>query len=112
MSEEFTGKIFALMGKSASGKDSLYPKVLGMLSMRKIAINPVVMYTTRPIRSQETDGVEYFFISDQDLDQFKEHNKVIEERSYDTEYGVWRYAVVDDGQIKGKQNYFMLIATT
>ena len=51
------GKIFYLMGKSASGKDTIYKKVKEQLPELKT----IVIYTTRPIREGEQDGVEYFF---------------------------------------------------
>lgn len=50
------GKIFYLMGKSSSGKDTIYKELLqGFPKMKRI-----VLYTTRPRREGECDGVEYF----------------------------------------------------
>ena len=54
------GKIFYVMGKSASGKDTIYKQ----LHARMPELKTVRMYTTRPIRDGETDGVEYFFVDD------------------------------------------------
>ena len=48
------GKIFYVMGKSASGKDTIYKKLLE----RFPGLKTVVTYTTRPIRDGETEGVE------------------------------------------------------
>ena len=45
------------MGKSSSGKDTIYKKLKEKLPQFK-SITP---YTTRRIREGETDGVEYFF---------------------------------------------------
>ena len=52
------GKIYCMMGKSSTGKDTLYKMLLedGALSLKKI-----IPYTTRPMRRGETDGVEYYF---------------------------------------------------
>ncbi len=50
------GKIFYVMGKSASGKDTIYKK----LHSRMPELKTVTMYTTRPIRDGEHNGVEYF----------------------------------------------------
>ena len=90
------GKIFLLMGKSTSGKDTIYKKLIcdESLSLRK-----VVPYTTRPMRDGETDGVQYFFKSTEEYRALKEAGKIIEERTYYTNYGEWRYFTVDDGQI-------------
>ena len=41
------GKIFYLMGKSASGKDTLFKEILERIPELKT----VVPYTTRPIRT-------------------------------------------------------------
>lgn len=39
----------------------------------------------------------------------KDQGKVIEDRAYDTVYGIWRYFTVDDGQIDlAEQNYLMI----
>ena len=52
------GKLFYIMGKSSSGKDTIYKRLMedGDLSFKNI-----VGYTTRPIREGETNGKEYFF---------------------------------------------------
>ena len=76
------GKIFCMMGKSSCGKDTLYKRILqeGILPLSSI-----VPYTTRPIRSGETDGVEYFFTDEQMLLDYERAGKVIEVRSYQTD---------------------------
>ena len=57
------GKIFYLMGKSSSGKDTIYKELLqGFPKMKRI-----VLYTTRPRREGECDGVEYFFTDEEKL---------------------------------------------
>ncbi|WP_366559120.1 hypothetical protein [uncultured Eubacterium sp.] len=55
------GKIYCLMGKSASGKDTIYNR---LLAMEELQLRRVVPYTTRPIRSGETEGESYFFCSE------------------------------------------------
>ena len=52
------GRLFVFMGKSASGKDTLY----GELLARYPEIHAVIPYTTRPIREGETDGGAYYFV--------------------------------------------------
>ena len=51
-------KIYVLIGKSATGKDTLYRKLLEDI---RINFRPIITYTTRPIRKGEQNGVEYFF---------------------------------------------------
>ena len=89
------GKIFYVMGKSASGKDTIYKKLLE----RFPGLKTVVTYTTRPIRDGETEGVEYHFTSVPQLEQMKTEGRVIESRTYETVFGPWCYCTVNDGQI-------------
>ncbi len=98
-------KIYTVIGKSATGKDTIYKK---LLEHEELGLRSVIMYTTRPIRKSETDGVEYFFVDEARLKELKKQNKVIEHRSYNTIHGEWHYFTVDDGQIDlGSHDYIM-----
>lgn len=88
------GRIYFLMGKSASGKDTMYEKILEKFSLKK-----VVPYTTRPLRENEENGKQYFFVSNEEYLEKEKNNQIIESRVYETIYGPWRYFTVDDGQI-------------
>ncbi len=100
------GKIFCIMGKSSSGKDTLYKQILEDAHLH---LSKIVLYTTRPIRSGETDGVEYFFVKEAKLLELEAAGKIIEQRAYDTIHGIWRYFTVNDGQIHlQNQNYLMI----
>lgn len=95
-------KIFYLMGKSSSGKDTIFKELEGLRTL--------VPYTTRPIRAGEEDGVEYYFTDEAGFQKLLSSGKVIEQREYHTFHGVWRYFTVDDGQFvpEGKQDYIMI----
>lgn len=100
------GKIYILMGKSASGKDTLYKKIL---EYKDLKLQTVVGYTTRPIRTGETEGVEYHFVDWDAFEAFQAAGKVIESRIYHTVLGDWNYFTVADGQIDLEhQDYLML----
>ena len=101
------GKIYCMMGKSSSGKDTLYQKVLERLPQ----IHRVVPYTTRPIREGEQDGVEYHFVDDKQLAELETDDKIVELRAYNTAHGIWKYFTVDDGQIDLEQGDYLLIGT-
>ena len=88
------GRIYYLLGKSATGKDTLYKEIL----KRRPKLRTVTMYTTRPIREGETDGVECFFTDREELERQLASGKVIESRTYQTIAGPWTYYTVDDGQ--------------
>jgi guanylate kinase len=100
------GKIFYLMGKSASGKDTIYKKVKEQLPELKT----IVIYTTRPIREGEHDGVEYFFVDDGRLQELQQAGKVIELREYNTVHGIWKYFTADDGQFD-REDHLIAIGT-
>lgn len=101
------GKIYYLMGKSASGKDTLYKRLLEECPR----LRTVVLYTTRPMRDGETDGVEYHFTEMERLEEYQAAGKMIELRTYQTVYGPWSYATVDDGQIDLTKADYLAIGT-
>lgn len=79
-------RIFYIMGKSSSGKDTIYNRIR---SEEKLL--PVVLYTTRPMRENEENGREYHFVDRACFDKMKSEGKVIEERIYNTIHGEWIY---------------------
>lgn len=56
------GKLYVLVGPSGSGKTTLAHK------LSEFGLSEIVSYTTRPPRSGETEGKDYFFV---DRDSFK-----------------------------------------
>lgn len=82
------GKIYCLIGKSGSGKDTVFNS---LMKRRIPVLEPVVTYTTRPVRTGETDGVEYHFVNDEKLAELEAAGKVIERRTYHTVHGDWNY---------------------
>lgn len=102
------GKIFCLMGKSSSGKDTIYKM---LLEQEEICFQRIVPYTTRPIRSGETNGVEYVFTDETGFKALEDENKLIEQRAYHTVHGIWRYFTVDDGQVDFASGDYLVIGT-
>ena len=102
-----TSKIFYVMGKSSSGKDTIYKRLME----KNPDFRTVVPYTTRPVRDGEKDGVEYFFADEAQLNEMQEAGKVIEVRSYNTRCGVWTYFTADDGQINLEEHDYLMIGT-
>ena len=101
------GKIYYLMGKSSSGKDTMFKK---LIEDKELALKTIVGYTTRPMREGETEGVEYHFVDEDTMRSLENQGKVIERRSYSTVHGIWNYFTVDDGQIEpeGKDKYLLI----
>ena len=102
------GRIFYLIGKSASGKNKIYDSLIGNSALD---LKPLVIYTTRPVRSGETEGVEYHFTDEAGLALLKKSGKVIEERAYDTVCGIWKYFTVDDDTIDLSKGSYLAIGT-
>lgn len=101
-------KLFVLMGKSAIGKDTIYKE---LLNNKSLDLKEIVIYTTRPIRDGEKDGVEYFFVSNDELEELKNQDKIIEIRQYNTVGGLWSYFTVNDGQIDLDSYNSLIIGT-
>ena len=101
-------KIVYLMGKSSTGKDTIYKE---LLKSGKVKLKTVVPYTTRPIRVGEEEGVEYHFTDEDGFLKWEEQGKIIEERAYNTFHGLWRYFTVDDGQIADGEDTYLMIGT-
>ena len=67
-------KLFCIMGKSASGKDTIFKK---LTQDENLDLKRVVSYTTRPMREGEQEGVEYHFVTAQRLEELQKEGKVI-----------------------------------
>ncbi len=89
--------IFYIMGKSSSGKDTFFSRAVAELELI-----PIVLYTTRPVRDNETEGREYHFVDRKVFEEMLKEGRVIEERTYDTIYGKWTYFTAEDSIALGK----------
>ena len=102
------GNIYYMMGKSASGKDTLFQLLLGESGL---PLKTVVLYTTRPMRAGERDGVEYFFCGEEQVREFESQGKIIELRAYQTVHGVWKYFTAADDQMDLERQSYLMIGT-
>ena len=102
------GKIYCICGKSSSGKDTVYKRLLADESLK---LNQLVTYTTRPIREGEVNGREYFFIDEAQAIKLHEEGKIVESRAYNTVFGIWKYMTVDDGDIELDHKSYIVIGT-
>ena len=101
------GKIFYLMGNSSSGKDSIFKKI----KERIPELKNIILYTTRPIREGEQNGVEYHFVDENKLQELEKRGCVIEQRAYQTKHGIWKYFTADDGQVDLSKYSYLVIGT-
>lgn len=102
------GKIVYLMGKSSTGKDTIYKR---LLENNEMGLMTIIPYTTRPIRIKERDGVEYHFTDEAGYKEMEAAGKIIEQRAYHTYHGIWRYFTADDGQIDLNKGDYIIIGT-
>lgn len=102
------GKIFYIMGKSSSGKDTIYKR---LLEDKGLDLCNIVLYTTRPMRQGEQPGREYYFVKEESFREFQDQRKIIEARTYQTVYGPWIYFTADDGQIRLEKKNYLGIGT-
>ena len=97
-------KVFYIVGKSSVGKDTIY-KIL----KNKLDVKPYVLYTTRPIRTGEENGIDYNYLAKDEMEKYinKPESKVIEYRTYNNVYGPWTYATILDKQFEGEKDLLM-----
>lgn len=80
-----------IVGKSGSGKDFLRRRL-----MNKLRYAP--KFTTRPKRKNETQGVDYDFISEKDFKNLKESDNVKVFQTFEIGESTWYYGI-------SKQNF-------
>ncbi len=102
------GKIFYIIGKSSTGKDTLLEN---LLLDSELSLHEIIQYTTRPRRDGEEEGREYHFISMARSEELEKEGKVIEARVYQTVHGPWKYMMVDDGQLCLDQENYAAVGT-
>jgi guanylate kinase len=90
------------MGKSSSGKDTIFKR---LKEDNALGLRAIVPYTTRPQREGERNGSEYHFTDEAGYQALHQQGKVIEARVYETYHGPWRYFTVDDGQFDFGQDH-------
>lgn len=102
------GKIFCIMGKSSTGKDTI---LKSLLAEPTLGLRIIIPYTTRPIRAGENDGESYHFCSPKRRDELMAAGKVVEMRTYHTVHGRWDYFTVDDGSVDLDSSDYVVIGT-
>jgi len=102
------GKIFYIIGKSSTGKDTIFEELAGR---EGLSLQRIVPYTTRPIRSKEVTGVQYHFVDEARLAALEKAGQVIELRTYDTICGLWKYFTAHDESIHLQKNDYIAIGT-
>ena len=87
--------IIAIVGRTGSGKDT----VAGYFK-KFYNVHPVVSYTTRPIRDNETDGVEHIFVTKDEMEVLRQREDVIAYTQF-PETGYEYLALLDEIKFTG-----------
>lgn len=72
------GMAFVVCGPSGAGKNSVIERVMAVLPDLSYSVS----FTTRPRRSDEVDGRDYHFITDEQFEQLVESEEVVEHVTY------------------------------
>lgn len=99
-----TGKLIVFSAASGAGKTTIVKEILKTFPQLVFSISA----TTRPKRETEKDGIEYFFISEDEFKRRIEKDEFIEwEKFYDYYYGTFKSFVTENIE-SGKSVLFEL----
>ena len=90
------------MGPSSSGKDTIKRR---LIKENKFALKEMIMSTTRPMRTGEVEGREYYFKTVEEMLELEKDGKIIEKRTYKTAYGPWHYFTTSSSIDLDNYNY-------
>ena len=97
--------IIVLVGKTASGKTTVANELC------KHGYKRIITYTTRPMRENETQDVDYHFISDEQFNKMVKNNEFTEYKRYNTAHGVWSYGSVVTSEQELSDDCYVIILT-
>ena len=98
--------IIVLVGKTASGKTTVANELCKNHGYKRI-----ITYTTRPMRDNEVQDVDYHFISDEQFNKMIENNEFTEYKRYNTAHGVWSYGSVITSKQELSDDCYVIILT-
>ena len=104
--------LIVLCGKTCSGKTTLRDCLA-----KEYGCMPVVTVTTRPMRSGEADGRDYFFRTDEEFAEMEQNGEFLETADYHTiqpdgSRALWRYGSLRASYanaIASRDNYVVIL---
>lgn len=85
------GKIFYIMGKSGTGKDTIKKLLIEITKNKYENFEEIIPCTTRPKRYEEVEDVDYHFVTEEHMREDESYKDILEMRSYNTVNGIWYY---------------------
>lgn len=99
------GKLFVLIGESCSGKSTLERKIQDYE-----LCNRVISMTTRKPRTNERDGIDYYFVDNLVFNTYKAREKFLEVTSYTMKnQGFVQYATLREDVKLNEGNYICVL---
>ena len=80
--------MICILGKTASGKNTIIDRLVKSHGYKR-----VITYTTRPMRDNEIQDVDYHFISNEEFLEKVDKDEFAEWKSYNSVFGQWFYGV-------------------
>ena len=87
-------KVITITAPSSAGKDTILNEIIKR--GESLNVKPVVSTTNRPPREYEIDGVDYHFITYEEIMKKLKNEEFIEHREYNTKFGKWIYGITKD----------------
>ena len=93
-----------LLGKSASGKDTVVNNLIHNYGYEKI-----ITWTTRPMRPGEKQDVTYHFTDDEDFEEKIEEGFFAEWKKYNSVFGTWYYGTAVQDITNNSNNKIIIL---
>lgn len=101
-------KFTILVGKSASGKDTILQQIIKVSKCK-----PIISTTSRPKRDNEQEGVDYYYINKDEFIDLIEDGAFVEYRKYNTlvngESDTWYYGIRKNNKYSSTGRYVVIL---
>lgn len=93
-----------VIGKTCSGKDTIVNELI-----KKYGYKKLISYTTRPMRANEKQDIDYHFIKKDEFLDKVENDFFVEYKKFDTAQGEWWYGSAKEDYLNSGQDTIKII---